>query len=87
MKFSKGKHKVLPLGRNNSSHQYTLVANCLKSSLIEKVLMDKRCQQCALTEKQATSLLVSMGKIIASRLREVILALYSVLVRLHLNAG
>jgi len=90
MKFSKGKHKVLPLWRNNSWHQYILVANYLQSSLVEKalgVLVDKLCQQFALTEKQANILLVCMGKTIASRLREAILPLCSALVRLYLAAG
>ncbi|KAK4827299.1 hypothetical protein QYF61_016526 [Mycteria americana] len=36
MKFSKGKCKLLPLGRNNPRHQYTLVANQLESSFAEK---------------------------------------------------
>ncbi|KAJ7413971.1 rna-directed dna polymerase from mobile element jockey-like [Pitangus sulphuratus] len=38
MKFSKGKCQVLPLGRNNSMHQYMLGAAQLEGSLLEKDL-------------------------------------------------
>lgn len=32
MKFSKGRHKVLPLGRNKLRHQLMLVVKCVESS-------------------------------------------------------
>lgn len=53
MKSSEGKSSVLPLGRNNHKHQYSLRANQLKSILAEKdlgVLMENQLttsQQCA----------------------------------------
>lgn len=36
LKFSKGQCKVLHVGKNNHTHQYTLGAGCLESSLAEK---------------------------------------------------
>ena len=36
MKFSKGKCKVLHLGKNNPMHQYMLGASQLEGSLAEK---------------------------------------------------
>ncbi|PKU46197.1 rna-directed dna polymerase from mobile element jockey-like [Limosa lapponica baueri] len=59
MKFNKGKHKVLHLGRNNLIHQYRLRATCLESILVEKdlgVLMDTKLntsKQRALEAKKA----------------------------------
>ena len=36
MEFNKSKCKVLPLGRNNPTHQYTLEADLLQSSSVER---------------------------------------------------
>ena len=91
MRFKKGKHRVLHLGRNNHMHQYVLGADLLKRSLVEKDLgilggnMLTVSQQCALVAKKTTVILGCINKSMASRSREVILCLYSALVRLRLE--
>ncbi|PKU46706.1 pol- hypothetical protein [Limosa lapponica baueri] len=79
MKFNKSKCRVLHLGRNNSVHKYRLGAYLLESSSAERDLVDKK-----LTMK-ANGLLGCIKKSVASRLREIILSLYSALVRPHLE--
>ncbi|KAK4827885.1 hypothetical protein QYF61_022308 [Mycteria americana] len=87
MNFSQGKCKVLHLGRKNSTYQDGLGTDQLESSYAEnalEVLGDtnlKMCQQCALAGKKAGSIMGCIRRSITSRSREVMLPLYSVLVR------
>jgi len=72
-------------------HQYRLRVDLLESSSVERdlgVLVDDRLtmsQQYALAAKKANGILRCMKKSVTSRSREVLLPLYSALVRPHLE--
>lgn len=78
---------VLHPGKDNSKHQYMQGATQLESSLKEKaleVLVDTKLKSMSLPHRHLVVFLAALGKSIASRSKEVILPLCSVLVRLQL---
>jgi len=91
MQLNKSKCRVLHLGRNNPMHQYRLGVDLQESSSAERdlgVLVEDRLtmsQQCVLVAKKASGLLRCIKKSVASRSREVLLPLYSTLMRPHLE--
>ncbi|GAB0188487.1 cAMP-dependent protein kinase inhibitor alpha [Grus japonensis] len=91
MKLNKAKCKVLHMGRDNPKHNYRMGGEWIESSHEEKdlgVLVDEKLnmtQQHALVAQKATHILGCIKSSVTSRSREVILPLYSALMRPHLE--
>jgi len=91
MKFNKAKCKVLHLGWGSPKYRYRLDREWLERSPEEKdseVSIDERFnvnRQCAFAAQKANCVLGCIKRNVTSRLEEVILPLYSALVKLHLN--
>uniref|UniRef100_A0A803T8Q3 Reverse transcriptase domain-containing protein n=1 Tax=Anolis carolinensis TaxID=28377 RepID=A0A803T8Q3_ANOCA len=92
MKFNRDKCKILHFGRKNGNQRYRMGDDAwLDSSVCEKdlgVLVDNKLNmslQCDAAAKKANGILACINRGITSRSREVMLPLYSALVRPHLE--
>ncbi|GAB0188034.1 cAMP-dependent protein kinase inhibitor alpha [Grus japonensis] len=87
MKLNKAKCKVLHVGRGNPEHNYWLGGEWIEEKDLG-MLVDKKFNmswQCALAAQKANCILGCIKRSVPSRSREVILPLYSALMRPHLE--